>query len=204
MGSADIVERTVAALEVGELVVIPTDTVYGLAAIAEGLEPTRRLYRLKGRTEIQPTALVTASVELLFECLPELDGLPAAIVRSLLPGPFTLVLPNPARRFSWLSRSNPATVGVRVPILTEPTAEIVARVGAIVATSANLPGGPDPASLDEVPAEIRAGVAMTIDGGELPGTPSTVIDLSGQEPVILRAGAGDVQAALALIESTLT
>ena len=104
------------------------------------------------------------------------------------PGPFTLVVPNPARRFSWLCGDRPETIGVRVPTLAGLAAEIVERLGAVVATSANLPGGPDPCRLDDVPPQIRAGVAVSVDGGELPGTPSTVIDVTGAEPVILRAG----------------
>jgi L-threonylcarbamoyladenylate synthase len=197
VGSADIIERTVAALEAGEIVVLPTDTVYGLAAAAFGAEPARRLYRLKGRDEIQPTALMASSVDVLLEWMPELSGQPAAIVWALLPGPFTLIVPNPARRYCWLSGIRPETIGVRVPVLSGAVAEVVDRLGAIVATSANLPGGPDPRRLDEVPAAIRAGVVAALDGGELPGTPSTVIDLTGRKAVILRAGAGDPEEALA-------
>ena len=198
------VEAVVHAIREGALAVLPRDTVYGLVCTALLEQPAADLYRLKGRNEIQPTALVAASVDVLLECIPEFRGRPAAIARALLPGPFTLVLPNPARRFGWLSGSLPETIGVRVPALVGPTAEVVDRLGVIVATSANLPGGPDPRRLDEVPAQIRAGVAAALDGGELPGTPSTVIDLTGTEPVILRAGAGDPEAALARIAAAHT
>ncbi len=204
MGSVDIIESSVAALETGRLVVIPSDTVYGLAATAAEPEPARRLYRLKGRDEIQPTALMASSVDALLECIPELGGRAAAIARVLLPGPFTLVVPNPAGRFSWLSARRPESIGVRVPALVGPTAAIVARLGVVVATSANLPGGPDPCRLDDVPAQILAGVAAALDGGELPGIPSTVIDVTGPDPVILRHGAGDPAAALALIAEAHT
>ena len=198
------VEAVVHAIREGALAVLPMDTVYGLVCTALLEQPAADLYRLKGRNEIQPTALVAASVDVLLEYIPELRGRPAAIARALLPGPFTLVLPNPARRFGWLAGSLPKTIGVRVPALVGPTAEVVDRLGVIVATSANLPGGPDPRRLDEVPAQIRAGVAAALDGGELPGTPSTVIDLTGTEPVILRAGAGDPEAALARIAAAHT
>jgi L-threonylcarbamoyladenylate synthase len=181
----------------GALAVLPTDTVYGLVCTAFHQQPIVDLYRLKGRDAIQPTALLASSVDVLLECIPEFHGHSEAIARALLPGPFTLVLPNPARRFSWLSEGRPGTIGVRVPALTGPTAKIVERLGAIVATSANLAGGADPRRLDDVPAAIRVGVVAAVDGGELPGTPSTVIDLTGQDPVILRAGAGDPEAALA-------
>jgi L-threonylcarbamoyladenylate synthase len=185
------------AIRQGALAVLPTDTVYGLVCTAFSRESIADLYRLKGREETQPTALLASSVDVLLECIPEFRGGSEAVARALLPGPFTLVLLNPARRFRWLSEGRPGTIGVRVPTLSGPSAEIVERLGAIAATSANLSGGADPRRLDEVPAAIRAGVVASVDGGELPGTPSTVIDLTGPEPVILRAGAGDPQEALA-------
>lgn len=176
----------VAALRAGQPVVLPFDTVYGLAAEPHEEASTRRLYELKGRVETQPTALVAASIDALRACLPELD---MTRVRHLLPGPLTLVVPNPAHRFAWLTGTNPDALGVRVPHLTGPTRAVLDEVGAVVATSANLPGGPDPRRLDDVPPEIRAGAAAVVDGGELPGAPSTVVDLTGPEPRILREGA---------------
>jgi L-threonylcarbamoyladenylate synthase len=174
------------ALRAGLPVVLPFDTVYGLAAEPHDEESTRRLYELKGRPERQPTALVAASVDTLRRLLPEVDMTAAW---HLLPGPFTLVVPNPRRRFKWLTGSNPEALGVRVPELAGPTRTILDELGAVVATSANLPGGTDPRRLADVPDAIRAGAAAEIDGGELPGTPSTVVDLTGPEPVILREGA---------------
>jgi L-threonylcarbamoyladenylate synthase len=76
-----------------------------------------------------------------------------------------------------------------VPELAGPGAEVFEQVGAVVATSANVHGGPDPRSVDDVSVELRAGAAAIVDGGELPGTPSTVLDLTGQEPQVLREGA---------------
>jgi L-threonylcarbamoyladenylate synthase len=114
----------------------------------------------------------------------------------LLPGPVTLILPNPARRFRWLTGTNPEAIGVRVPDFHGPGADVLERAGAVVATSANHPGGQDPKRTDEVPEDIREGAAAVLDGGELPGTPSTVIDLSGEEPRVLRAGALSAEEAL--------
>jgi L-threonylcarbamoyladenylate synthase len=110
-------------------------------------------------------------------------------VHELLPGPYTLVLGNPGHRFPWLTGRRPNAIGVRVPELVGDAAEIVRRVGAVVATSANLHGGPDPRRLDDVPEEIRAGCGALVDGGELPGTPSTVLDLAGPAPRVVREGA---------------
>jgi L-threonylcarbamoyladenylate synthase len=196
------VEAAVRAIQEGRLAVLPTDTVYGLACTTLDATAAAALYRLKGRAETQPTALIAASVDALRACLPELDGRLVAIARALLPGPFTLVVPNPARRFAWLAGSRPETIGVRVPNLPASTATVVEQLGAVAATSANLAGGPDPCRLEEVPPEIRVGVAVVIDGGALPGTPSTVIDLTEAQPAILRAGAGDPAEALARIAAS--
>lgn len=156
----------------------------------------RELYRMKQRPVEQPTALLARDVDVLVELVPELTGRAGTLVRALLPGPFTLVLPNPAERFRWLTGSTPDRIGVRVPELTGPGAEVLARVGAVVATSANLRGGPEPTRLDDVPVEIRAGAAAIVDGGELPGTPSTVLDLTGQEPAVIREGAVPAEQAI--------
>ena len=174
------------ALRAGLPVVLPFDTVYGLAAEPQNEESTRRLYELKGRPPAQPTALVAASVDAVRALLPELD---TSRAWHLLPGPLTLVVPNPAHRFRWLTGTNPEALGIRVPDLPPTTREIVASVGAVVATSANLPGGADPRRFEDVPEPIRAGAAAAVDGGEVPGTPSTVVDLTGPEPRILREGA---------------
>ena len=99
------------------------------------------------------------------------------------------MLPNPAGRYRWLTGENAEAIGVRVPELDGPGAEVLGRVGAVLATSANLHGGPDPRRLDEIPEGISRGCAALVDGGELPGTPSTVLDLTGDDPRVLREGA---------------
>jgi L-threonylcarbamoyladenylate synthase len=190
------VEAAVEAIRAGRLAVVPTDTVYGLATTPHVEAAVRALYRAKGREELQPTALVAADLDVLFECVPELRGRAGEIARALLPGAFTLVLPNPGRRFAWLTGTRADTIGVRVPELAGPGGEVLARVGAMVATSANLPGGPDPRTLDEVPEELRAAATALVDGGELPGTPSTVIDFTGPDPVVRREGAAPAADAL--------
>jgi L-threonylcarbamoyladenylate synthase len=196
------VEDVVTAIRDGGVAVIPTDTVYGLVCSPYREEPVRRLLELKGRTSEQPIALVAATVDTLLECVPELRGRAGVVARSLLPGPYTLVLPNPARRFPWLTGDRPDAIGVRVPNLSGPGRELLDAVGAVAATSANLHGGPDPRSLQEVPAELLA-VAVALDGGELPGLPSTVLDVTGGEPRVLREGAVATGDALARVEAVL-
>lgn len=191
-----VIEAAVDAIRAGKPVVLPTDTVYGLATTPYRADPALRLARLKGRDPLQPTALLVESVELLFECVPELRGRSGEIIRALLPGPYTLVLPNPARRFSWLTGARSDTIGVRVPELAGPGADVLARVSAVAATSANRHGGDEARRLDDVPEEIRSACAALVDGGELPGEPSTVLDFSGPEPVVAREGAAPAAEAL--------
>jgi L-threonylcarbamoyladenylate synthase len=195
------VEAAIQALHEGRLAVIPTDTVYGLAADGESEAAARALYAAKRRAPSQPTAVLFASVDELLRHVPELPAASVRVCRALLPGPLTLVLPNPARRMAWLNERRPDAIGVRVPAVGGPGGEVLAALGALVATSANLPGGPDPRVLADVPAAIRAVSAAVVDGGELAGTASTVIDLTGEEPVVLREGALPAADALARIRA---
>jgi len=133
------VEAAVAAIRAGRPAVLPTDTVYGLCASAYREDPVRALYRLKGRREEQRPAILVADFELMLECVPELRGRAATIARALLPGPYTLILPNPARRYPWLTGSRRDAIGVRVPELSGPGRAVLDQVGAVAATSANLP-----------------------------------------------------------------
>jgi L-threonylcarbamoyladenylate synthase len=183
------VDAAVTALRAGRLVVLPTDTVYGLAADGESESAARALYAAKGRDAIQPTAVLFASVDVLVERVSELPAAAVEAVRLLLPGPFTLIVENPARRYAWLNPQRPDAIGLRVPAVTGAPRAVLEALGAVVATSANLPGGADPRRLEDVPPEIAAAVDVVIEGGELPGTPSTVVDLTGPEPRVLRDGA---------------
>jgi len=191
------VDAAIAALRAGGLAVIPTDTVYGLAADGRSEDAARALYAAKGRDAIQPTALLFASVDLLEEHLPELPAHAREIARALLPGPLTLVLPNPGRRFRWLNEGRPDAVGVRVPVIPGAGGDVLTALGVLVATSANLPGQRDSRCVEDVPSAIRERVAAVVDGGELPGTPSTVVDLTGAEPGVLREGAVPAREVLA-------
>ncbi len=194
-----MIERAVAALNAGRLVILPTDTVYGLCAPPYKAEPAERIFALKGREHQQAIALVACDLDMLFECVPELRGRSGTIARELLPGPYTLIFPNPARRYRWLTGAHPDTIGVRVPELDDQGKQVLDFVGAVAATSANLHGGPDPKSVADVPQELLSGVAEVVDAGELPGVPSTVIDYTGERPVVLREGAGSVERALSVL-----
>jgi tRNA threonylcarbamoyl adenosine modification protein (Sua5/YciO/YrdC/YwlC family) len=176
----------VAALRAGRSVLLPTDGVYGLCSLVDE-EASRALYELKGRDPRQPSAIIAANVEALLQLVPELDA------SMLLPGPYTNVVRNPARRFPWLAGDRTDTIAVRLPVLPASAQAVLVAVGAVAATSANDPGEPPAASLDEVPVRIRAGCGAEIDAGRLPGMPSTVVDFTGDEPVVLRQGAGELR-----------
>jgi len=197
------IQQAVSAIRTGKPVIIPTDTVYGLACTPYYEVPMRRLATLKGRSPDQPIALLAASVDWLLECVPELRGRAGVIARALLPGPYTLVVPNPACRYPWLTGTRQDTIGVRVPELFGPGREVLDLIGAVAATSANRHGEPDPRRLDDVPDEILTAVAAAVDGGELPGTPSTVLDLTGKEPRVLREGAASAAEAVARVGALL-
>ena len=189
----------VALLLAGELAILPTDTVYGIACAAASPAAVERLYALKQRPSTQPTAILLGSVEsLLSDALPEAHGRVGVLLSSVLPGPITLVIPNPGRRFAHVCGDDHTRIGVRVPRLTPEVAALADAVGGLVATSANLRGRPAPAAFGEVPAELLEAAAIAIDGGTLPGAASAVIDVTGDRPVVLRDGPG-VEAVLAAV-----
>lgn len=181
-------DAAVTAIRAGQAVILPTDTVYGLCADGYREAPALRLFKLKGRPESMPVALLAAEVDVILDAVPELRGRAGVLARALLPGPFTLVLPNPSRRFRWLCGTTPERIGVRVPELPPAARAVLDRVGALAATSANLHGGRAPVGLEDVPPELREAAGAIVDAGKLPGTPSTVLDLTGAEPLVLREG----------------
>jgi L-threonylcarbamoyladenylate synthase len=197
------IQRAIVAVRAGEPVLLPTDTVYGLVTSSSREEHVLRLYGLKGRGELQPTALLAASIDALYDCVPELRELAGVIIEELLPGPYTLVLPNPARRFPWLTGTRTDAIGVRVAELPAATAHVVAAVGCVTATSANEPGEATPATLDDVPARIRDACSAEIDAGRLSGTASTVIDFTASEPRVIREGLAPSAEAIARVRRAL-
>jgi L-threonylcarbamoyladenylate synthase len=198
-----MIDDAVAAIRAGKPVVLPTDTVYGLCSDPYHEAPARRLARLKGRDEALPIALLAGELDFLFECVPELRGVAGRVLRALLPGPLTVVAPNPARRYRWLTGARPTTIGIRIPELPPEARAVLDRVGAVAATSANRHGEPDPRRLEDVPEEIRAACGALVDAGELPGLPSTVVDITGSEPQVLREGAVPADEALARARQAL-
>jgi len=157
--------------------VFPADTVYGLACDPTDDAAVERLYQLKGREPSKPAAVMMFDLGLALAALTELGPRTRAALERLLPGPLTVLLPNPGGRFPLACGPAPGTLGLRVPRL-----EALAGVRVpVLQSSANHAGGADARRLDEVPELIRDGADLVIDGGELPGTPSTVVDLRRYE-----------------------
>ncbi|MDO8213086.1 L-threonylcarbamoyladenylate synthase [Conexibacter sp. CPCC 206217] len=183
----------------GGVAVFPADTVYGLAAAPDDLAAVARLYELKGRQPTKPAALMFFDRDRALAALPELGPRTRGAAERLLPGGVTLLLPQPetGEGGTGADPADAPALGLRVPLLDGPLAALAGVELAVVQSSANLAGGPDPRTLADVPQAIRDGVDLVLDAGPLPGTSSTVIDLRGYERAgtwtIVRAGAVSAQ-----------
>jgi L-threonylcarbamoyladenylate synthase len=177
----------------GGLAVFPADTVYGLAADPDSEAAVRRLHEAKRRDPAQPSAVMFFALASALAALPEVGPRTRRALERLLPGPLTLIVANPGGRYPLACGGDPARLGVRVPLLEGALAPLTAVERAVLQSSANLHGGRDPRRLADVPAAIRAAAEVVLDGGELPGVASTVVDLSGYEDGggfgVLREGA---------------
>ena len=178
---------------VGGVAVFPADTVYGLACEPDTREAVERLYALKGRRPDKPAAVMFFDPELAFAALPELEPRTRSLLERLLPGGITALLPNPLRRYPLACGPDPHTLGLRVPALEADIGALADVRWPVLQSSANIAGGIDAHRLDEVPECIRSGADLVLDGGELAGTPSTVVDLRRFELdgmwAVLRQGA---------------
>jgi len=173
----------------GGVAVFPADTVYGLACAPDSEAAVRRLYELKGRPPDKPAAVMFFALEPALAALPEIGADTRRLLERLLPGGVTVLLPNPRERYPLACGPDPRTLGLRVPEVPQ-LREVAVPV---LQSSANPAGGADARRLEDVPQAIRDGADLVLDGGELPGTPSTVIDLRAFEDArewrIVRAGA---------------
>ncbi len=177
-------ERLEACLAADGVALIPTDTVYGLACNPDSEVALRRIYDLKRRPPQKPAAVMFFSLSAALDTLTELGPHTRAGAEALLPGPVTLLLPNPLGRYPRACAPDgdgPGMLGLRVPCFSHSHVALTNVPLPAAQSSANFAGGSDPRTLAEVPAPLRDGVDFLIDGGELPGTASTVVDLSGYE-----------------------
>jgi len=198
-GEADVVRKALEqCIAAGGVAVFPADGLYGLACDPLDANAISKIHRLKGRDDGKPSAVMYFSPLAIRELLAGLGPRTKAVASALLPGPVTLVVDNPHRRYPLACRQDPERLGVR--LIGGPLAGTMCP---IFQTSANLSGEPAPARFADVPQSILDGADLAIDGGELPGLPSTVIDIAAIDAdgswSVLRDGAlslGDVKSAL--------
>jgi L-threonylcarbamoyladenylate synthase len=161
----------------GGVAVLPTDTVYGLCCDPDSEQAARRLYELKGRPARRACAVMFFALAPALQTLGELRESERLALQALLPGAVTVLLANREARFAPACRSDPATLGLRVPRLPDGLAALGAMTRPVMQSSANISGAPDARTLAEVTRSLLDGADLVLDGGELAGTPSTVIDL---------------------------
>jgi L-threonylcarbamoyladenylate synthase len=195
-------ERCIA---VGGIAVFPADTVYGLACEPDTKDAVQRLYMLKRRRPDKPAAVMFFTLDLALAALPELGPRTMAALEALLPGAVTALLPNPAARFPLACGPQPHVLGLRVPAWPPALAVLADVRWPVLQSSANAAGGPDARRLEDVPEHIRTHTDLVLDGGELPGTPSTVVDLRAYEAdggwAVGREGAMSTSEVAARLES---
>lgn len=201
--TADDVDTFARCIAVGGVALFPADTVYGLATEPDSPEGVRRLYGLKGRVPDKPAAVMFFDLELALAAVPELGPRTSGALRRLLPGAITAVLPNPARRYPLACGPAPERLGLRVPALEGVLAPLAAMRWPVLQSSANRAGNPDVRRLQDVERAVADGVDLALDGGELPGTASTVVDLGEYERdgeyAVLREGAVPADRVAALL-----
>jgi tRNA threonylcarbamoyl adenosine modification protein (Sua5/YciO/YrdC/YwlC family) len=179
------------ALESGELAVVPTDTVYGLAADAFSPEAVQRLLDAKGRTRQMPPPVLVGAPTTLEALAAEVPGWLRSMTAELWPGPLTIVVRQQAS-LSWDLGETHHTVAVRMP--DHPVAlELLKQTGPLAVSSANLTGQPAATTVDDAERMLGESVAVYLDGGTSPGgTASTILDVTGTTPRVLREGPVDL------------
>lgn len=196
--SSSSISHAVDVLKRGGVVAFPTDTVYGLGALASLEESIDRLYNIKGREHTKAIAVLIANTDQIAEIVAEPGEPIYKLARRFWPGPLTMVLPRNSDLPTRLAPNE--TIGVRIP--DHPVAlKLLEAAGPLGVTSANLSGGENACTADDVLEQLSGRVHLVLDGGETPGgVPSTVVDLTGSLPKILRSGPigeGEILASLA-------
>lgn len=187
-GDPEALRQAVAVLGSGGSVVLPTDTVYGLAALPSRPGATADLFALKERAADHPLAVLVADIDQALELVVFDEPAVGRWMAELWPGPLTLVLRRSAVASGLDLGGDPSTIGVRCPDHPFVRA-LAAEVGPIATTSANRSGEPTPTTAHEASAALAGPVDLVIDGGPAGTLASTVVEASGAEWQILRVGA---------------
>jgi L-threonylcarbamoyladenylate synthase len=185
----DAIAQAAAVLRCGGIAAIPTDTLYGLAADPFNAAAVARIFTIKSRQMERAIPLVAASFEPVERTIGAMPPLAGRLARAFWPGPLTLVLPAPDRLPAEVTGGG-TTVGVRVPAHDVARALCEAVGGLLTATSANISGEPATSEADVVAAQIGTRLDLIVDAGTTPGGPaSTIVEVIGPEPRLIRAGA---------------
>jgi tRNA threonylcarbamoyl adenosine modification protein (Sua5/YciO/YrdC/YwlC family) len=186
------VVQAVAALQRGDLVVLPTDTVYGVAADAFSPEAVERLLAAKGRGRDMPVPVLVGDARGLHGLAADVTEQMQALVEAHWPGPLTIIVPA-APSLAWDLGDTRGTVAVRMP--QHPVAlDVLSSTGPLAVSSANRTGHPAPATADEAERQLGAAVAVYLEAGSSgEAVASTIVDLTGDRPVVRRIGALPVE-----------
>jgi tRNA threonylcarbamoyl adenosine modification protein (Sua5/YciO/YrdC/YwlC family) len=183
------IRRAVQALEAGEVIAYPTDTVYGLGCDLFNKKAIDRLYQIKGMPRTQHLSFICPDLSNVAHYA-VVENADYRLLRRLLPGPYTLVL-MATREVPRLVQTKKKTVGLRVP-QNEIILSLARELGRpIISTSANVPGGEPMVDPDEIDDQFR-GLSMVLDAGAGGTLQTTIVDLTGPEPVVVREGAGPI------------
>jgi L-threonylcarbamoyladenylate synthase len=182
------VEEGIRILKEGGVIAYPTDTVYGLGASIYVPEAVKRVFVVKSRPRHMSMPVLVGDVAQIQDLAGTIPPAGRCLIDAFLPGALTLVLSASARVPVHI-RSKEGTIALRVPNHQVPLALIEGIGAGLVGTSANLSGSPSPLSAEDVRRQLGGSVDLVIDGGLCPGTESTIVDVTGELPVILRAGA---------------
>jgi tRNA threonylcarbamoyl adenosine modification protein (Sua5/YciO/YrdC/YwlC family) len=186
------IEEAGAAIRRGELVVIPTDTVYGVAADAFTPEAVEALLSAKGRDRAMPVPVLVASPEMLDALVDQLPASGRALIDAFWPGALTVVVRHTAH-LAWDLGETRGTVAVRMPN-HEVARELISQTGPLAVSSANRTGNLAPATMLDARLQLGATISVYLDGGPSgESVPSTIVDVTAERPRVLRAGAIDVE-----------
>jgi tRNA threonylcarbamoyl adenosine modification protein (Sua5/YciO/YrdC/YwlC family) len=180
------VDAAVAAIREGGIVGLPTDTVYGIGADPLDEAAVGRLFEIKGRPEHKPIGVLVAGIDQARD-IGEIEGAALELAREHWPGALTLIVTPKVVLAEWVGDSQTTTLGVRVP--DHPVAnELLSATGPLAVTSANRSGGPEAMSHSEARALLGSTVDVYVEGVCPGGESSTVLDVRGARPVLLREG----------------
>ncbi len=196
--SPESIQQALKVLQAGGLVAFPTDTVYGVGAPAFDGKAVESIYKAKDRPIEKAIPVLLGDAEDINKVTSEVPLMAKKLAERFWPGPLTIVVPKHISLPDSVSATN--TVGVRVP--DHVVARSVLRAaGPMAVTSANLSGQPSPSTAEEVLAQLNGRIALILDGGKTPGSvPSTLVDCTGSQPVVVRLGPISLNQILAVME----